>query len=182
MNDEEMICALIKDDDNALQLIAKKYMGYVCTVARNFSNGTLSENDIDEISITVFFKLWQARHDLDIKVGLPVYLSAATRNTIKNLFRNKLPVSVDLTEFEIASDFSVEKTVELNLMINCLNEGVATLSEQEQKIFLRFYLYGEKTSQIANAINISESSVRTKLYRIREKLKNYMTERGYNNV
>lgn len=182
MNEEKLLGALADGDIKALEKIMKKYSGYVCTVARNFSRGALSEQDIDEISVEVFCKLWEYRQNLEIKIGLSAYLSAAARNAVKNRFRDLPPPCEDLTELEISSDYSVENKAELSDMMDCLNEGVDRLPPKDREIFLRFYLYGEKSSQIADAMNISENSVRTNLHRTRAKLKNFMSERGYDHV
>ena len=178
-----MLRALADGDQKALEKIMRKYSGYVCTVVRNFSRGALSEDDIDEISVEVFYKLWNCRHDLNIRVGLSAYLSAAARNAVKNRFRDLPPPYEDITELELPSDaLSVEDMAELSAMTECLNEGVEQLSPKDREIFLRFYLYGEKSSQIAKAMNISEVSVRVDLHRTREKLKKFMSERGYDHV
>ncbi len=182
MNEEKLLRALSDGDIKALEKIMKKYSGYVCTVARNFSRGALSEEDIDEISVEVFYKLWNCRQDLEIRIGLSAYLSAAARNAVKNRFRDLPPLSEDIAEYEISSGVSVEDKAEFTVMTECLNEGIEQLSLKEREIFLRFYLYGEKSSQIANAMNISESSVRTNLHRTRAKLKKFMSERGYDHV
>ena len=182
MNEEKLLRALADGDTKALEKLMKKYSGYVCTVARNFSRGALSEEDIDDISVEVFYRLWNVRQELDIKLGLRAYLSAAARNAVKNRFRNLPPPYEDITELEVSSDFSVENNAELSVMMECLNEGIEQLSPKDREIFLRFYLYGEKSSQIANAMNISENSVRTNLHRAREKLKKFMSERGYDHV
>lgn len=182
LKDEKLMTALKKGNVSALEKIMKKYSGYVCTVARNFSRGALSEEDIDEISVDVFYKLWELRGGLDIKIGLSAYLSAAVRNMVKNRFRDLPPPSEDISDFEIPSLTSVEDAAELALMTECLNEGISGLSEKEREIFLRFYLYGEKTAQIADAMSVSESSVRTNLSRTREKLKIFMNSRGYEYV
>lgn len=182
MNEEKLLRALGDGDVKALERIMKKYSGYVCTVARNFSRGTFSEEDVDEISVEVFYKLWERRSELDIKLGLSAYLSAVTRNAVKNRFRKHTPLCEDISELDIPSGFSVEDQAELSDMMKCLNEGLDGLSPKSREIFLRFYLYGEKSSQIARAMNISESSVRTDLHRTRSKLKEYMSERGYDYV
>ncbi len=182
MNEEKLLSALADGDIKALERVVKKYSGYVCTVARNFSRGALSEEDIDEISVEVFCKLWNCRQNLEIKIGLSAYLSAATRNAVKNRFRSLPPPFEDITELEISSDILVEDKAEISEMMECLNEGVEQLSPKDREIFLRFYLYGEKSSQIASAMNLSESTVRTNLHRAREKLKKFLSERGYDNV
>lgn len=183
MDEQELIRALSDGDKKALEKLMKKYSGYVCTVARNFSRGALPEEDIDEISVEVFYKLWKCRQGLDIKIGLSAYLSAAARNIVKNRFRGLPPPSEDITELEFPSDdVSIEDKAEFSAMMDRLNEGVEQLSPKDREMFLRFYLYGEKSSQIAKAMNISEGAVRTNLHRVREKLKKFMSEGGYDHV
>lgn len=185
MKEEKLLRALGDGDVRALERIMKKYSGYVCTVARNFSRGAFSEDDIDEISVEVFYKLWEHRGELDIKLGLSAYLSAVTKNAVKNRFRDLPPPYEDIddiSELEIPSVFSVEHQAELSDMMKCLDEGLKLLSPKKQEIFLRFYFYGESASQIADAMNITESSVRTELHRTRAKLQEYMSERGYDHV
>lgn len=182
MNEEKLLRALGDGDVTALERIMKKYSGYVFTVTRNFSRGLLSNEDIDEISVEIFCKLWEHRSELDIKLGLSAYLSAAARNAVKNRFRDRPPPCEDISELDIPSGISVEDQAELSEMTECLNEGLKLLSPKKREIFLRFYFYGERASQIASAMNISENSVRTELHRTRSKLKEYMSERGYDYV
>ena len=134
MNEEKLVRTLSDGDKKALEKIMMKYSGYVCTVARNFSRGALSEEDIDEISVEVFYKLWKCRQNLDIKIGLSAYLSTATRNAVKNRFRSLPPPFEDISELEISSDFLVEDKAEISGMIECLNEGIDRLSPKDRKI------------------------------------------------
>lgn len=182
MNDEKLLRALENGDASALERIMKKYSGYVCTVARNFSRGFLSEEDIDELSVAVFYRLWEQRGRLDSRLGLRAYLSAAARNAVKNRFRDDPPPCDDISELDIPAEFSVEEHAELSEMLEVLDEGLKALSPKRREIFLRFYLYGEQTSQIAKAMKISEGSVRTELHRARAKLKEFMSDRGYDYV
>ena len=182
MDENKLLKALANGSKKALEKIMRKYSGYVCTVARNFSRGALSEQDIDDISVEVFYRLWNARQKLEIRIGLSAYLSAAVKNAVKNHFRSMPPPYEEITELELQSDYSVEDRAVFSAMTECLNEGVEQLPPKEREIFLRFYLYGEKSSQIAKAMNISEGSVRTELHRTRAKLKKFMSERGYDSV
>lgn len=166
----------------ALEKIIDGLSGYVCTVIRNFSRGTLSEEDIDEICCDVFFGLWEHRESLNAEIGLRAYLSAMSRNAVKNRFRISEPLLEDISEPEITSNFSVEDRAELNEMMRCLSEALETLSEEEREVFLRFYFYGERSSEIARRTRLTEGSVRSKLSRTRNKLKEYLTKRGFDHV
>lgn len=63
--------------------------------------------------------------------------------------------------------------------IACLVCGLEILTEQERELVIRFYFYGEKTSDMAKALHLSDTAVRVRLYRSRGKLRRYMEERGF---
>ncbi len=182
MDEEKLLNEFIDGDQKALEKIIAKYSGYVYTVAKNFSKGRLSAEELDDIVIEIFYKLWERREKLNIKIGLCAYLSAAARNAVKNRFRDFSQPQEDISELDISADYLVEDKAVIADMMNCLDEGISQLSEKSREIFLRFYLYGESSAQIAKAVNISENAVRTDLHRTRVRLKNFMNERGYDHV
>lgn len=181
-SDRKLAIALKKGSTAALEEIITDYSAYVCTVIRNFSRGRLSREDIDESAADVFIKLWQHREQLDAECELKPYISAIARNIVKNRFRLVSPPSEDIDEIEAASDFDLEQTAERAEMMRCLNEGLAEVSKEDREIFLRYYFYGEKTSEIGQKLGLNDSTVRSKLTRTRTKLKNYLTERGFDHV
>ncbi|MCM1165339.1 MAG: sigma-70 family RNA polymerase sigma factor [Lachnospiraceae bacterium] len=173
---------LKKGDTAALKETIDRYTGYVRTVIRNFSRGAFSEQDIDELCADVFFALWQHREALDESVGFRSYLSASARNAVKDRFKSAKPPCEDISELELPSGFSVEDTALLNETLRCLDEGLSTLSAEESEVFARYYFYGESTPEIARKMNVSEGTVRSRLSRTRSKLKEYLTERGFDHA
>lgn len=181
-NEKRLAAELKKGSTAALGEIIDGLSGYVCTVVRNFSRGTLSEDEIDELLSDIFFKLWQNREKLDADCGLRPYLSACARNAVKNRFRDMPEInSEDISELEIPDGFSIEDQAELNEIMRCLDEGLNTLSEKSREIFARFYFFGERTPEIARITGLSESAVRSTLSKTRSKLKEFLMKRGFEN-
>jgi len=162
--EKQLAAKLKKGDTAALKEIIDCYTGYIRTVIRNFSRGTLSEQDIDELCSDVFFSLWQHRKTLDVSIGFRSYLSAAARNAVKDRFKSATPPCEDISELEIPSGFLVENAADM------------------REIFARNYFYGESTPEIARKMNVSESTVRSGLSRTRNKLKEYLTKRGFDHA
>lgn len=179
---EKQLAAELKNGSTAaLGEMIDGLSGYVCTVVRNFSRGVLSEDDIDEISSDIFFKLWQNREKLDENIGLKPYLSVSAKNAVKNRFRDTRFELEDISEFEISDNYSIEDQAEINEIMRCLGEGLDALPERDREIFSRYYFFGELTPDIAKIIGISEGSVRSVLSRTRSKLKDYLVKRGFEN-
>lgn len=182
MTEESNLTAGIKDGDlSALETAIDSLSGYVLTVVRNFSRGILSPQDMEEAVQDTFVALWKSRSRLDPDSGLKPYLSAIARNNVKNRFRRIKPTE-DISELELPSDFDVAERAEMSEILACMSEGLKALSDEDKAVFMRFYFYGEKTSVIAQIMGLTESTVRSKLTRIRQKLKKYMTERGFDHV
>ncbi len=181
MNEKRLVKALAAGNTGALGEIIGAYSGYVCAVMRNLSGGSLSEEDLDELAADVFYRLWEHRGNITPEMGLRPYLATMARNAAINRLKRETSFS-DISELDIAADIIVEEKAELNAMMSCLEEGMETLSEDEREIFFRFYFYGEKCAVIAKTMSLPENTVYTKLRRTREKLKDFLTERGFDHV
>lgn len=183
-NEKRLAAELKKGSTAALGEIMDGLSGYVCTVVRNFSRGIFSEDEVDDISGDIFFKLWQNREKLDENIGLRAYLSASARNAVKNRFRDmperKFPTE-DISELEITDGYSIEDQAELNELMRCIGEGLDALPDKERNVFARFYFFGERSPDIARITGMSESSVRSMLSRTRSKLKEFLMRRGFDN-
>lgn len=177
--EQRLASALKKGDTSALANIIDGYAGYVCAVIRNFSRGAFNEEDIDEICSDVFFGLWEHREGLDAELGLKAYLSAIARNAVKNRFRSVKPPTVDIEELELADNFSVEYKAELNELMHELDSLIKALPNEEREIFMRFYFYGQKSSEIAAIMDTAEGTVRSRLSRTRAKLRMELRNRGF---
>lgn len=177
--EQRLAAALKKDDTAALAKIIDGYAGYVCAVIRNFSRGAFSEEDIDEICGDVFFGLWEHRDGIDVELGLKAYLSAIARNAVKNRFRSAKPPTVDIDELEIADGYSVEYKAELGELMRELDRLIQALPADDKEIFMRFYFYGQKSSEIALIMDIAEGTVRSRLSRTRTKLREELRNGGF---
>lgn len=182
MAENGLIAELKSGGESVLYRIVGEFSGYVLTVIRNFAGGALSAQDIEELCSDVFFRLWHHREDLDESLGLKPYLSVCAKNAVKNRLRQLKQPLDDIDELIIPSELSVEKTAELNEMMEHLNNALTELSEEEREIFLRYFFYGEKTAEIAKALGINENTARSKLSRTRNKLKDYLEQRGFDYV
>lgn len=182
MDEKTLAEELSSGKTEALKSIIARYSSYVRTITRNISHGILSNEDTDEVTSDVFYRLWKHRENIKSELGLHSYISAITRSVVKNRLRRVAPTAEDISELDLSSDFDVENIALLNDMTACLNEGLNTLTTDDREIFLRYYLYGETSPQIAKVMNISENTIYSKLRRTKAKLKEFLSERGYDNV
>ena len=171
---------LKKDEDITLEDTINKYNKYLQTVVLNQSESKLQDEDVEEIIADTFFIFWKNREKFDKTREIKFYLSGITKNLIKERFR-KLRNNYNLEDYEnvlldkinvskIYEDLEVQKTIEREL---------DKLSNQDKQIFILFYYNSKKIKEIAKQLEISEFIVKSRLHRIRKKLKKELERQGY---
>lgn len=176
---DKLIKKLNSSSIGAFEQIMRGYSGYVSAVIRNHSRELLSREDMEEILSDTFVALWQNRAGIDPEKPLMPYLAVTARNKVMNcLRRTRLTVSIEDVEL---SDSSLEGQLENSAVVDDILNAAKTLSEKQHDVFIRFYLYGESLDTISKGMEISASDSRTSLFRAREAVKKYLSERGYFN-
>ena len=178
MTEAVLLSRLQKGDSRALNAIMAQYGPYVQTIAANITIPPLRPEDVEEVSSDVFLALWNNAGAVE-DGKLKGWLAAVTRNMAKNRLRS-LHLALPLEEDYLLLDVPDAEDALLEQELQALTrEAVASLPEPEHSIFVRHYFLYQKTADIAEAMGLNASTVRSKLLRGREKLKAYLTERGY---
>lgn len=181
MKDKRLILKLKKKDPKALDALIKEYSPYVFTIIRNISDEAFTDEDVEELSADVFFRLWQNAEKLDEERSVSPYLAACARNCAVNRLRKTNPeyyLGDELMSSLISRD-SVEEDYETTEQIELISDCLDELSKENKEIFIRFYFYGEKLGDLSKKIGSSENACKTRLFRVRTRLKSYLAERGY---
>lgn len=167
-------------NNNILKIedIMNDYTNYIYTIIRN-SYINLSDEDVEEIVLDVFLTIWNNQNKLDINKKLSSYIVGITRNLIKKKYRNYTTNDniedyeeqlVDLTNIELIFLENEKQKVILNELEKMKNE--------DKEIFIQYYYEERSIKEISKIFNMSESKVKSKLFRIRKKLKKVLNGRG----
>ena len=81
-----------------------------------------------------------------------------------------------LEELEACVSVSEEKESELPELINAFLE---TLSESDCRLFVRRYWYAMMPAELAGREGMTINAVTVRLYKLRNKLRKFLEERGY---
>lgn len=185
MEDVYLIQGIKKGDQGALEKLMDKYLNYVFTIANNIMGDTLEIEDTEEVCMDVFISLWNNRDKIDSKYNeLRPYIAAITRNTARNKLKSegKLELPLD-EEIIIVDEDNVEERVLHKELSQTLNVFISNLDEPDREIIIRYYFYYEKIKDIAKALELNENTVKTKLFRSRNRLKDMIGKRRiYNEV
>ena len=175
--DEELLRRLQKRDSGALEAAIRRYGGYVYAIIRNRGAGALSAEDAEELTSDVFVKLWQ--HAGEIRGGLRAWLGSVSRNRATDALRRakiELPLEPRLFWVE---DTMWESLAEEERNVR-LREALNALSPEDREIFCRTYDLCQSSVQIAEAMGIPASTVRTRLRRGRDTIRKRLQTGGWN--
>lgn len=175
MDEAKLIERLRRGDRAALEQAVERYTAYVAAVAARAAVG-IGKEDLEEVTADVFLALWE--HAGEIQGGsLRPWLAAVARNRARNKLRNP-PEGLPLDEGAPDLRPGPEEESQRREDARRLWQAVESLEQPDQEIVLRYYFYGEKTREIAAALEINHTTVRSKLSRSRKKLREWLTERG----
>lgn len=183
MDDSEIIELYWQRNETAISHTAMKY-GIYC---KNISMNILASNeDSDECVNDTYLHTWNA-----IPPNRPsvfrTWLGRITRNL--SLDRYKLMTAKKrggenmellLSELEacIPCTSNVEKRIEDGEVAKIINSFLMNISKDNRLIFVRRYFYGDSVLQIAQRYKLSESKIKSSLFRTRNALKNHLDKEG----
>ncbi len=181
MSDESIIALYFKRDENAIK---ETDIAYGVKLNRLSFSIVKNNQDSEECVSDTYLKAWN-----NIPPTRPMYFFAYLAKICRFLSFDRLDYkkakkrSADVVTLSdelmntIPSNLT-EMEVEEEELGRVLSDFVRTLSEDSQVLFVRRYFYMDKISDIASRYKVSESKVKTSLFRSRQKLKKYLEGEG----
>lgn len=180
LNDEGIVKMFEERDEGAIEGARSLYGGYCRTVARAILNDA---SEAEDCLTDACMQAWN-RIPPEKPRSLLAYLAKITRNLAIDLYRKKnakmrgANMEGILGELvECIPDGEGDPTDRLALR-EALNLFLTKESSLSRKLFVRRYFYASTVAEIAKDYGLGEASVKTALHRLRERLRNFLTEKG----
>lgn len=183
MDDTEILGLFIKQDNSAIEESEKKYGRLLMKIAV----GVLclkedAEEVVNDTYLAAFSNIKNSPPE-----NLPSYLCKITRNlAIKKYRYNKAQkrsseytLSLEEIGDVFSSSMSPEDIFQEKQLRECVFYFIKSLPDEKRRIFLRRYWFFDSVKDISSDFGISESKVKTMLFRIRKELKEYLIKEGY---
>lgn len=182
MEDQAIIALFQSRSEDAIQACREEYDSYLSSLALRILKDTA---DAEECVSDTYLQLWQ-RIPPDEPQHFKAYLAAICRyfafdRLDRRHAKKRNAEIVELTEELQAClpDRSAEEELDLRELGRTLDRFLRTLSAEQRRIFLRRYWFADTVKEVAVNCGISESKVKTSLFRTREKLRTYLESEGY---
>lgn len=175
MKEAKIRAGLKKRRQSALDEAMKVYGAYVRKVLGNVLGHWGTAEDLEELTDDVFLALWQ--HSDDVYPGkMKSWLAAVARNKGKSYLRaHQVYLPMDEHVLYLPVDTPEDAALEKDLRRRLL-EAVHHMPKQEKEIFLRYYYEFQSVDEIAERMNIPAGTVKSRLYRGRQRLVKMLQE------
>lgn len=171
VNDKELIALLRKNDRDAYTLLFDQYFGRLFTFAVHV---VFREDVANDIVQEIFISLYEKSDNLNYDISLKAYLFNSVRNRCFNYLRDRKVEDKRMNLYTEACIWSenVDMIDEEEVMVQ-VRKAMEELPERCREICrLRFY-EGHKFEEIAEALGMSESTVRVQVARGMDKLRQH---------
>lgn len=168
----------LSDRDKAIDEIMKEYTKDVYLLAYSFVK---DQGFAEDISQEVFIKCYNYMDSFRGDSSIKTWIYRITVNTAKDFLRKR---NFNILKFPVmffdrfSDNHSTEQKVFNSLEKEELLGTVLSLPTKYREVIILFYFYDLKVEEIAQALQISVNTVKTRLSRGREKLKGIIDLKG----
>lgn len=182
MEDEKIIDLYWERDQQAIVATREKYGRYLGRIADNVLH---NREDCEECLNDTWLRAWNSM-PTERPAMLMAFLGAITRNLSLDRYRRNHAARRGCGEvefiFDEVQDFSgrdeVQQHIDRMELVASLNRFLAELDEESRVMFVRRYWYMDGIAEIAARTGCGESRVKSKLMRLRKRLKKHLLEDG----
>jgi len=175
--DNELIPLVLKGDQQAYKVLVERYQSYIFTLAYRLMQ---SREDAEEVAQDVFVKAYRSLADFKGGSKFRTWIYTIAHNTAITYLRKKkqkiLAIDDESAFMQLEnqeSDFKANQ-VEDKSRKDMVNRAIDMLPPDDAQIITLFYKGDQSLDEIASIIGIETNTVKVRLFRARQKLKEKM--------
>lgn len=183
MTDQEIVELYWKRSEEAVACTMRQYGGYLMKLALNILN---IREEAEECVNESYLSAWnQIPPDRPLRLlpylGRIARCLAFNRYDYLNAGKRGRNLTVQLSELEecLTAGGSAEQQYEEKEVAAAISRFLKSEDAQSRILFVRRYWYSDSIRQIAAYYGMTESKVKSQLFRTRGRLKEYLEKEGY---
>lgn len=179
MKKTNLIENYIQNNQLNIEQVIQDFTPYVYKILSN-KNSNLTEEDSEEIISDVFLAVWKNQKRLDVSKDMSSYLAGITNHIFCKKVKN-LKNDSDINDYEntLYTQESIDQKTEQKEKNDFIIKELNKMKQEDKNIFMSYYYYSKNVNEIAKELNLSEQKIKSRLFRIRKKLKKILEKRGY---
>jgi len=172
LTDEVTIKQCLEGDVNAFSLIVEKYQHQVYSICYHIVGNF---EDAHDLAQDTFVKAYLNLASLREPLKLASWLRSISTNVCKRWLHNRkdyLPLeTIVQTEKELLDDPSPQENIEADERCSFVWKAINSITEKNRPVIVMYYIDGLSYQEIGDFLNLSETTVKSRLHRAREELK-----------
>lgn len=169
MDDGGIIALFFQRSEGALEELIRKYGKLLYNHAQRIVH---THEDAEECVNDAAMDVWNS-----IPPKHPESLLSYAYALVRNRALDRFAQILDELQESIGPDLE-DIYCENAVLTECLQNFLGTLSESDRRLFLERYYLAEDVEKIAEKYGMKENAVSVRLYRMRQRLRVFLEERG----
>ena len=184
MEDEKIVDLYLARNTEAIQYTAQTYGMRL----RHLAYGIVrDERDAEECENDTYLRAWESIPPNEPNACLFAYLAKITRNLALDKYKKQsaqkrnaqlVSLSEEMEQY-LPSAEETEGEVYRAELCRSISAFLRMQSAEKRNLFLRRYWYMDSVAELSKRFAMSESKVKTSLFRVRNELREYLQEGGY---
>lgn len=183
MDDDKIVDLYLMRNEDAIKQTSLKYGKQLHSIAVNIVQDS---SDAEECENDTYIKAWNSIPPHEPRTYLFAFLARITRNTSLDLckYKNRQKRTAVIVELSAELEQCIPApTVEVCQISDegfeeLISSFLWKLDEDTRNVFIRRYWFLDSINQIAERFQMSESKVKSMLFRTRNKLRKYLEKEG----
>ena len=184
MEDHKIVELYLLRDEAAIRHTAEKYGSRLQSLAYGIVE---DRQTAEECENDTYLKAWNSIPPHEPKNYFYAFLAKITRHLALNCCRdrNRLKRGALICELSAEMEQCIpapndgECRVDDVVLRDAINAFLGSLDEEKRNLFVRRYWYMDSVSAISKRFGLSESKVKTTLFRCRKRLREQLEKEGY---
>ena len=181
MDDKKIVELYFKRDENAIRQTQRKFGKRIVNISKHITG---SEQTAEEVENDTYLRAWENIPPTNPASYLFAFLARIARNLSISVCRERSALKRSAVLVELSDEMAeclpascnIEEEAEANMVLELINKFLFSKPENKRNIFMRRYWFLDPVSDIAKRFGLSESNVKTTLYRLRNELREYLAE------
>lgn len=184
MDDSRIVDLYLGRDERATEETSRKYGKRLFAVSKNIVQ---SRETAEECENDTYLKAWELIPPNEPRTYLFAFLAKITRNISINRCRddNRLKRKAAVEELSeeleecLPSGETTEGDFDERQLRELLDSFLASLPGEKRNMFIRRYFYGDSIEAVSRRFGMMKGTVKVRLFRIREKLREHLEKEGF---
>lgn len=183
MNDSEIVDLYFDRNEQATVETRNKYGSRLKGISQNIVQNILTAEECEN---DTYMQAWTLIPPNEPRTYLFAFLARIIRNISLNRCRDDhrlkrqsliTELSAELEECIPSPDYLQCKLESMELL-EIINKFLETLPNEKRRLFVRRYWYGDSINSLAQSFGMTQSNVKTTMFRIRGTFREYLLKEG----